>query len=368
MSSKHLVKLTRLMAESGVKTLVLNPGPTLAYLTGLHFHISERPTVFIYSPPADPVIVLAELEAGRLEFAPFKILPFAYSDNPATWGEQFKNAVRLLKVDPAGVALEPVHLRYLELQYLQQAIPDVQWRPADDILSMLRMVKDEEEVQAMRTAVKIAEQALTATLPSIRPGVTEREVAAELTMQLLRAGSDSELPFAPIVSGGPNGANPHASPTDRKLQNGDLLVIDWGAAHAGYYSDLTRTFGIGKIAPELEKIHLLVQHANQAGRAAGAPGVKAGKVDQAARAVIEQAGYGVYFTHRVGHGLGMEGHEPPYMFGENQLILQTGMTYTVEPGIYLPGQGGVRIEDDVVVTATGAETLSHMVRELVTLG
>ncbi len=220
----------------------------------------------------------------------------------------------------------------------------------------------------MRQAVHIAQQALQATLPVIRPGVTEREIASELFIQLLRAGSDPELPFQPIVSGGPHSADPHATPSDRPLQKGDLLVIDWGAASQGYISDLTRTFAIGEIEPEYQRIYELVRLANQAGRAAGRPGIPAGQVDQAARDVIEDSGYGKYFFHRVGHGIGMEAHEPPYMFGENTLILEPGMAYTVEPGIYLPGRGGVRIEDNVVISADGAETLSDLPRELITLG
>ena len=198
--------------------------------------------------------------------------------------------------------------------------------------------------------------------------MSERELAGELVVQLLRNGSQSELAFSPIVSSGPNGANPHAVPSDRKLQPGDLLVVDWGALYGGYVSDLTRTFAVGQVEPEFEKIHRIVQDANAAGRAAGKPGAPCAAVDIAARTVIEQAGYGAFFTHRTGHGLGMEGHEDPYMRGDNQQLLAPGMAYTVEPGIYLPGRNGVRIEDDVVVTGTGAESLSDMPRGLRVVG
>jgi Xaa-Pro dipeptidase len=198
--------------------------------------------------------------------------------------------------------------------------------------------------------------------------MTEKEVASELVMQLFKHGSEPEMPFFPIVSGGPNAANPHASPSDRKLQTGDLLVIDWGAAHAGYISDLTRTFAVGEVDAEYENIHKIVQAANAAGRAAGKPGVPCAAVDKATRDVIEQAGYGVYFTHRTGHGIGMEGHEEPYMRGDNMQLLEPGMAYTVEPGIYLPGRNGVRIEDNVVVTETGTECLSDMPRQIRVVG
>jgi Xaa-Pro dipeptidase len=186
-------------------------------------------------------------------------------------------------------------------------------------------------------------------------------------LQLLRAGSDPEFAFTPIVSSGPNGANPHASPSDRKLQAGDLLVIDWGATYSGYVSDITRTFAIGPVDEEYRHIHDIVVQANAAGRRTARPGIPSGEVDRAARNVIEQAGYGKYFTHRTGHGLGMEGHEHPYIYAENERPLEAGMAFTVEPGIYLPGRNGVRIEDDVVITENGAESLSDFSRELQTL-
>jgi Xaa-Pro dipeptidase len=176
------------------------------------------------------------------------------------------------------------------------------------------------------------------------------------------------MPFAPIVSGGPNAANPHASPSDRKIQRGDMLVVDWGAAYDGYISDLTRTFAVGEADAEFQKIHKIVQDANAAGRAAAKPGVPCAEVDKAARAVIERAGYGPFFTHRTGHGIGMEGHEAPYMRGDNMQLLEPGMAFTVEPGIYLPNRNGVRIEDNVVITADSADVLSDLPREMGVVG
>ena len=220
----------------------------------------------------------------------------------------------------------------------------------------------------MRGAVKIAQDALEATLPQIKIGMTEKELSSELVVQLLKHGSEPEMPFAPIVSGGPNAANPHASPTERKLQAGDLLVVDWGATYDSYISDLTRTFAVGEVDEEYQKIHRIVQESNAAGRAAAQPGVPCANVDKAARDVIQKAGYGVYFTHRTGHGIGMEGHEEPYMRGDNMQLLEPGMAFTVEPGIYLPDRNGVRIEDNVVITETGADVLSGMPREIRVVG
>ena len=216
----------------------------------------------------------------------------------------------------------------------------------------------------MQKAVEIAQNSFLKLLPLIRVGVQEKFLANELTMQLLKFGSDPELPFQVIFSSGPNSANPHAVPGERVLQAGDLVVVDWGASYQGYASDLTRTLVLGKPSDQQQAIATAVLQANSAGRAAGKPGIPAGDVDRAARKEIVTAGYGEFFTHRTGHGLGMEAHEAPYMFAENTQILEPGMVYTVEPGVYLPGQGGVRIEDDVVVTTDGSRSLSDLPREL----
>ncbi len=363
MTQNRLNRLFSLLTASGLDAMVFNPGPSLNYLTGLTFHLMERPVVLLIVPHETPVLVLPELEAAKLPQATIPLKGVTYGENPATWGDVFRRACQGIKLDGKKVGVEPTRLRFLELGLLEKGTT-AQFVSGEEVVSGLRMQKDAREVDMMRRAVRIAQDALLATLPSIGPGKSERQIASELSIQLLRAGSESETPFTPIVSGGPNSANPHATPSDRLLQKGDLLVIDWGAAYHGYISDLTRTFAIGEVDEELEKIAGIVERANAAGRAAASPEKAAGEIDQATRAVISQAGYGQYFTHRTGHGIGLEGHEPPYMYGENRLILLEGMAFTVEPGIYLPGRGGVRIEDNVVITAAGAETLSDLPRQL----
>jgi Xaa-Pro dipeptidase len=189
-------------------------------------------------------------------------------------------------------------------------------------------------------------------------------VAADLQIAMLREGGQGEA-FSPIVVAGPNSASPHSSPSERPLAEGDLVVVDWGTVYQGYRSDITRTFVLGAPTPEMERIHDAVLAANQAGRLAARSGVLAQEVDRIARRSITLAGYGEYFLHRTGHGLGLETHEPPYLVEGNLELLEPGMTFTVEPGIYLPGVGGVRIEDDVVVTEEGSETLTTLPRELI---
>ena len=368
MTRSRLDKLNAALRTSALDAVILNPGPTLTHLTGLHFHLMERPVVLMVAKDQDPAIVLPELELQKVASLSYRLQVFPYPENPSEWDGAFRRAAQALGLDGKRIGVEPRQLRLLEFRHVKAGAPEADYPDASEVLSALRLRKDQAEVEAMRRAVKIAQEALEATIPSVKIGMTEKELSSELVMQLLRHGSDPELPFAPIVSGGPNAANPHASPGERRLREGDLLVVDWGAACDGYISDLTRTFAVGEVDEEYQKIHRIVQEANAAGRAAAKPGVPCAHVDKAARDVIEQAGYGVFFTHRTGHGIGMEGHEEPYMRGDNMQLLEPGMAFTVEPGIYLPGRNGVRVEDNVVITRTGADVLSDMPREMRVVG
>lgn len=372
MGEIHIDRLQRLQAaldEARLRALAVVAGPNLYYLTGLPFHLSERPTVGFFPAVGEPVFVVPGLEetkltGGGLPYG-FQYATYTDSDGPAA---AFDRAAALLVAGGVGegarMGVEARRMRVMELRLIEESMHS-QIAAAEDVLAGLRAVKDAAELGHMRAAVGFAQAALTATLPLIKVGMTERELAAELTTQTLRAGSDADLPFAPIVASGPNSALPHAFPTDRRLAPGDLLTLDWGAAANGYMADLTRTYAVRELpAPELQRIYALVQGANAAGVAAARPGVACADVDAAARRVIADGGYGEYFVHRVGHGLGLEGHEDPSMHSRNDTPLALGMTFTVEPGIYLPEKGGVRIEDDVVVGADGGISLSDLDRDL----
>jgi len=364
MYDKRLNRLFTSLERANIDALALNAGPSLTYLTGLHFHLSERPVIFLAVPAKSPVLILPELEQKKLEQAHYAIDYYTYPEDPSSWKAIFRLGLDNLHLNGRTIGIEPRQLRLLEYEHLFSADDKTVYADASGTIASLRSVKDPSEIETMKQAVTIAQKALKETLPLARVGMSENELANELVIQLLRQGSEPHLPFSPIVSSGPNGANPHATPSGRKLAAGDLLIVDWGATYMGYTSDLTRTFGIGEISPRFEHIHTVVQQANQAGREAGKPGVSCKHVDNAARGVIEAAGYGDMFTHRTGHGIGMECHEEPYIRGDNEQILLEGMTYTVEPGIYIDGKNGVRIEDDVVITATGTLSLSDFPREL----
>jgi Xaa-Pro dipeptidase len=183
-------------------------------------------------------------------------------------------------------------------------------------------------------------------------------------LNLLRNGSDPEIPFSPIVASGSNSANPHAVPGHRKLQEGDLVVIDWGACKNGYISDITRTFAIGSIQKELKSIYDSVETANKAARTIQSTNISSGEIDALARDSIQSSGFGEYFTHRTGHGIGLEAHEEPYISAGNKSEILPGMTFTIEPGIYIPDKGGVRIEDDVLAAEDGLITLTSLERSL----
>ncbi len=374
MSSNHFLerqhKLAQILAANQLDALALNPGPNLTHLTGLNFHLMERPVVAVFRPGAEVLLILPELEQAKLAQLPFKLQAFPYSEDRAAWPKAFRQAVEVGGLDGKRVGVIGRRLRVLELRFLEEAAPQAEFISAEAELAELRMKKDASEITSMRQAAHCAQNALTAALTELQIGMTEREFASELVIQLLRHGSDPHLPFAPIVASGPNSANPHATPTDRKFAEGEVLLIDWGANIDGYFSDITRTFAMGEVDAQMRQIAKIVADANAAGREAARAGIPTGEVDRATRAIISQAGHGERFIHRTGHGLGREGHEEPYISAGNEQILQVGMTFTIEPGIYIPQVGGVRgggvrIEDDVVITPEGCESLTDLPRELI---
>ncbi|HEY70604.1 MAG TPA: aminopeptidase P family protein [Anaerolineae bacterium] len=364
MLQQRLSRLLEAMKSEKLDLVALLPGPNLRYLTGLSFHMMERPIVGLFPLDAQPHFVLPQLEADKARTAAMDSEIITYGEDLASRSEAFKRASDILDMNARCVGMELLRMRAFELQLLQEAAPRANIISGDAALAGLRVIKDQQELESMRRAVDIAQQALIATLPLVKLGMTERELASELVVQLLRAGSDPTLAFDPIVASGPNSALPHATPTDRRLQAKDALLIDWGARSEGYVSDLTRTFALSEPDPILVSIHALVLQANAASLRKARPGITCAEVDLAGRQVIADGGYGEAFIHRTGHGIGLEAHEHPYISSQNTQLLSPGMTFTIEPGIYLPGRCGVRIEDDVVAIEQGCESLSDMPREL----
>ncbi len=354
MNTRQLESLLDLALAQGMDALAVMPGPNLFYLTGLSFHLSERPVLGLFPVDAPPALVLPAFEAGKVP----DIEVFTYTDEEG-YTLAFHEACAALELAEARIGVEALRMRLLEARILQRYAPDTELIQADELFAALRMHKSAAEIAQMRRAIAVAEEAFQAWLPQLHVGMTEQEAAGRLIAALLTHGGEG-LAFDPIVVGGPNGASPHAVPSARPFAAGDWVVVDWGAFVGGYASDITRMVVFGEPQGELVNIHEIVVRANEAGCAAVRPGVSAETVDAAARAVIEAAGYGAAFTHRTGHGLGLETHEPPYIVAGNTARLEADMTFTVEPGIYVAGLGGVRIEDDVLVTASGAQTLTTL--------
>jgi Xaa-Pro dipeptidase len=351
---------------AGLDCVALVPGPNLRYLSGLPLFMSERPIVALYPLDGRPALVLPELERGRAAaLTAGAVELYSYGDEEGH-SPAFARAAEALSLDGKRVAVEHLHMRVLELRALEAGAPGASFVSLEKNLPGLRAIKDRDEIAALRAAIDLTEKALhtliaESGIENTFVGRTERQIAEELTREFLRAGADA-VAFM-IVVAGPNGADPHAGPSDRPLQAGDLMTIDCGAVLDGYISDITRTFAIGQVSEELRTMYEVVRQANEAGRAAARPGIPAQEVDRAARKIIEEAGLGELFFHRTGHGLGLETHEPPYMVEGNEQLLEPGMVFTVEPGVYRAGLGGVRIEDDIVITEHGAKSLTTFPRE-----
>lgn len=368
MSIERIQRLKRLQREAHIDYVALVPGPNLIYFAGLHMHLSERPIVALL--PADdraPILIAPFFEVGKATSGRVKLdwQVHSYRDG-VPYQHAFDEAAAAHGLRDVAIGVEPAQMRVLEWSLLSAAIPGARQASAEGAIAELRMRKDPAEIAAMRRAIQLSEEALSRTLEDLRPGMTERQAAGVLMANLLAAGADG-LAFAPLVQAGPSGANPHAGAGDGVLHQGQTLIIDFGMTLDDYSSDITRTVAIGELDDEMKRAYAAVQAANAAGRAAAKPGVSCKTVDVAARDVIERAGFGQFFTHRTGHGLGLEGHEPPYIVAGNALVLQPGMTFTIEPGIYIPGKGGVRIEDNVVITESGCESLTTFTRDLLVI-
>ena len=364
MHKKRIEKLIQQLDNSHIDLIAINASQSLTYFTGLHFHVSERPTILLVGKGKAPAFIFPEFEYEKVNNAAFDIALFAYPENPSTWRNIFKKALRYFKGNQSMIGVEPTAMRFLEINLLQLASSKIRFTSAAHIFRNLRMIKDNEEISSIRQAIQIAQNALKNTIPFIKAGTTEQEVANELVINLLRNGSEPELPFSPIIASGPNSSNPHAVPGSRKLREGDLIVIDWGARKDGYISDITRTFALGRVDDELMTIYGTVKKANETARRISPSNFISEKIDFAARDVIQEAGYGDFFTHRTGHGIGLEAHEEPYIAAGNPTEIKSGMTFTIEPGIYISGKGGVRIEDDIVASDDGLITLTSLDREL----
>ncbi|WP_446038538.1 aminopeptidase P family protein [Streptomyces sp. SID1121] len=345
--------------DEGLAGLLVAPGPDLTYLTGYRPSAdTERLTLLVLAAGQDPVLVVPALEAGDAERAPgapaLALRDWTDSKDPY--------ALTAPLLDPAGRFGVSDNAWAMHLLAFQRTLPGTSYVALTEALPMLRAVKDARELARAEAAGAAADAAYGDILGVRFAGRRETEVAADLAALLLRHGH-SQVDFT-VVGSGPNGANPHHEAGTRVIERGDMVVLDFGGLKHGYGSDTTRTVHVGEPTAEERAVHDLVREAQQAGFEAVRPGVACQEVDRAARAVIDAAGYGPYFIHRTGHGIGVTTHEPPYMIEGEERPMVPGMCFSIEPGVYLPGRFGVRIEDIVTVTEDGARRFNNTSREM----
>lgn len=358
----HAGRVSRLQAvmdDRGVDVVLLSVGSDLPYFTGYEARPSERLTVLVVGQSGDPVMIVPRLEAPRVKPGDFELRAWDETEDPV-------DAATGVIDSPWRVAVGD-QMWSVFLTRFQRRWSGAEWLPASELTSELRLRKDEHEVELLRSAAHAVDRVMGRIPSEVGfAGRTERDIARDLAEMSVEEGHD-ESAFT-IVASGPNGASPHHEPGRRIVEEGDLVVCDFGGRLGGYFSDSTRTFVVGEATLEQSEVHQVVSAAAQVGKDAIQAGVVCQEIDRSARSVIDDAGYGEYFVHRTGHGIGLDVHEHPYLVEGNDSPLAPGMAFSVEPGIYLPGRFGVRIEDIVVCTENGADVLNQAARELVVVG
>jgi Xaa-Pro aminopeptidase len=348
------------MAELGVDALLLSIGPDLPYLTGYEAMPLERLTMLVVARDAEAVLLVPRLEAPRVVERPevFRLEAWDETDDPVARVAEFAGAARTVAIGDQTWA------RFVLA--LQDAMPDVAFRRATEVTGPLRIVKDAAEIDALRAAAHAVDEIARTMRDRPFAGRTEAEVHRELVERMLDAGHE-RANFA-IVAAGENAASPHHDPGARRIAEGDVVLCDFGGTMHGYCSDITRMFVVGEPAGEVRDAYAVLVEAQEAGVQAAQVGVACEAVDSAAREVIAAAGLGERFVHRTGHGIGMEAHEDPYVVAGNRAALEPGHAFSIEPGIYLPGRFGLRLEDIVVASGDGPLRLNEAARDLVVVG
>jgi len=361
----YLDRIGRAAAQAAAQdldALLVSPSPDLAYLIGYSPMPLERPTLLVLRPGREPVMLVPELERALAAASPMgehlELAPWRDGSDP------YEAAASLLSGATRIAVAERLWASHL--LGLQRELPGVTFSAASHVMGRLRAVKDEHELGALRRAGRAADETFREVVAMPFLGRSEEDVARDLADLLVRNGH-ARADFT-IVASGPNAASPHHEPGGRTILPHDAVVMDFGGELAGYFSDTARTVVVTEPPEGFEQAYRAVQDAQAAAVDAVRPGVEAQEIDRTARTIIEAAGYGGRFIHRTGHGIGLEVHEPPYMVEGDRTILEPGMTFSVEPGIYLEGRFGIRIEDIVAVTADGVERLNRSSRDLQVVG
>ncbi|MEI2462793.1 M24 family metallopeptidase [Niallia taxi] len=359
---RQLKEISTWMEQEAIDFTFLTSTDNIFYLSGFYSDPHERLLALILFPKEEPILVCPAMEQNDARNAGWQYDIIGYSDTDNPW-ESIQEKVAK-KASAKRIAVEKEHMNVQRYEALKQYFPAVEgFLPAEEKLNEVRMVKSKQELAKIREACKWADYAIEVGCSEIAEGKTEMEVLAAIEYELKKKGI-GKMSFSTMVLTGKNGASPHGNPGSTKIKKGDLVLFDLGVVVDGYCSDITRTVAYGDINDDQKNIYDTVLKAQLAALDASKPGAKCMDIDLAARNVIKDAGFGEYFPHRLGHGLGISVHEYPSLTSTNPLVLKTGMVYTIEPGIYVPNVAGVRIEDDVYVTEDGVEILTKFPKEL----
>ncbi|MEH7108184.1 M24 family metallopeptidase [Bacillus sp. JJ1764] len=360
--NQRLEKLQTWMKDNDIEVSFLTSSENVFYLSGYFTNPHERLLALVVFQEAEPFLVCPAMEIHDAKRSGWEheVIGFSDIDNP--W-ELIAKSLQKRVQHVAKVAIEKEHMNVERYEHLLQLFSKAAFFSAEEKLRQLRMIKDAKEVKIIEEACALADYAVQYGCSEIKEGKTELDVLNALEYALKQKGV-TEMSFATMVLTGANAASPHGNPGQTKIQKGDLVLFDLGVVVDRYCSDITRTVAYGDISDKQKDIYDTVLKAQLAAVEASKPGATAAEVDLTARKIISDAGYGEYFPHRLGHGLGISIHEYPSLTETNQLVIQEGMVYTIEPGIYVPNVAGVRIEDDIYITADGAITLTKFPKEL----
>lgn len=358
---ERIAKAQELMAETGVDLLALSPSANMLYLSGFYDEAGERLLLLLIPRAGGPIFIVPELYAEQVRGGPLPAELQIWRDGTGPEGlleralQPFRKGAARVLVDDTMAA------RFLLM--LKTALPQAQFSLASQVMGRLRMEKGPEEIRFMAEAGAIVDRAFEEVIGLRISGLTELALARALEEAMVAGGAE-KVAFETLVASGPNSALPHYRAGGRRIEPGDVMILDFGCRVRGYCSDITRTVVCGDPPEEFERVYEIVREAQERAVQAVRPGVSAGEVDRAARETIAAAGYGERFIHRTGHGIGLEVHEEPYIAPGNGLPLRKGMTFSIEPGIYLPGRFGVRIEDIVLVTDSEGKRLNNCTHAL----
>ncbi len=358
MAEKNLGNLRRRMEETGIDLVAIGPTANMRYLLGFVPHADERLCLLLVDRQSVHMVVPGLNQEEVAAHTDVDLIGWEDADGP---DEALRKTLSAFH-EPRALAVDGA-MRADHLLQLQSAATPDRAMPLDVLLAPLRMCKSAEEIEALARAAAQADRAMQAAMDACRPGVSEAEVAWATEAAFRQDGAE-KVSFT-LIASGPNGAYPHHHSGERRLQKGDAIIIDIGASLNGYQSDITRMVYLGEPAAEFRRAYAAVLEANQRAMAAVRPGLTTGEVDHMARNTLEAAGYGPFFIHRTGHGIGLEVHEPPWIMAGDTTVLQEGMAFSIEPGVYLVGQFGVRIEDIVAVTPSGVRNLTGFDHALV---